>query len=610
MAEIQRTYTFTADLTKGGHRRLDEALETCRGLYNDFLTVRKTAFTALGVSVKGIGQSTPVKQSRVAGDAPTIPAPDARVVFTDSEPRRPYGGMSMTGLGPAQRRRRAEGYGCTVADLEPQGVPNSIRRELDPNERKELAEARRLRNPYRLWRVLWPSDAEAESLQQQYAWARWRHRNDWPALDDVIDRIDDKSSLSDQLTTIRQTDSDLDGIDRRVEMSTVISRLDKAFTAFFDGTKTGRKVGYPRYKGRDRWRTLEITAVANRYMAVREPDGKWRKPDIQHSVGNRRDKVYLLPESNIQFGAKARVNIKGLPPIRFDIRREVPDCQSKLIRITRKARRVQVQLVYNLGKAPETPATEPLRAVGMDAGIALRYALSDGHFEPGRRLDRTRLERLQQRLSRTQRGSNNRRKAQRAVAREWQRVTDSDVNWQHRASTALVKEYDLIAVEDLNIDNMRRSARGTAETPGRNVSAKAGLNRSIGDQAWGRFVQMLAYKAESAGKRVVPVLPQNTSRACPACGVIDGGSRRSQEEFLCTECGYTANADLVGATNVLHRGLAMLGFEPGGISSSHKAGRPGERGKTLSARKGKSAQNTATQSGASLIAAPRLPGFT
>ena len=516
----------------------------------------------------------------------------------------------MTGLGPAQRHRRAEGYGCTVADLEPQGVPHSIRRELDPNERKELTEARRLRNPYRLWRVLWPSDAEAESLQQQYAWARWRHRNDWPALDDALDRIDDKSSLSDQLTAIRQTDSDLDGIDRRVEISTVISRLDKAFTAFFEGIKTGRKVGYPRYKGRDRWRTLEITAVANRYMAVRESGGKWRKPDIQHSVGNRRDKVYLLPESNIQVGAKARINVKGLPPIRFDVRRELPDCQPKLIRITRKARRVQVQLVYNLGEAPEAPAIGPLRAVGMDAGIALRYALSDGHFEPGRRLDRTRLERLQQRLSRTQRGSNNRRKAQRAVAREWQRVTDSDVNWQHRASTALVKEYDLIAVEDLNIDNMRRSARGTAETPGRNVSAKAGLNRSIGEQAWGRFVQMLTYKAESAGKRVVPVPPQNTSRACPACGVIDGGSRRSQEEFICTECGYTANADLVGATNILHRGLAMLGFEPGGISSSHKAGRPGERGKTLSARKGKSAQNTATQSGASLIAAPRLPGFT
>ncbi len=171
MAEVQRTYTFTADLTKGGHRRLDEALETCRRLYNDFLTVRKTAFTALGVSVNGIGQSSPVKQSRAAGDAPTIPAPDARVVFTDSEPRRPYGGMSMTGLGPAQRRRRAEGYGCTVADLEPQGVPHSIRRELNPNERKELAEARRLHNPYRLWRVLWPSDAEAENLQLQYAFA-------------------------------------------------------------------------------------------------------------------------------------------------------------------------------------------------------------------------------------------------------------------------------------------------------------------------------------------------------------------------------------------------------------------------------------------------------
>ena len=265
---------------------------------------------------------------------------------------------------------------------------------------------------------------------------------------------------------------------------------------------------------------------------------------------------------------------------------------------------------YNLGEAPEGPTTAPVHPVGMDAGIALRYALSNGHFELGRRLDRTRLELLQQRLSRAQRGSNNRSKAQKAVAREWQRVTDSDTSWQHRASTALVKEYDLIAVEDLAIDNMRRSARGTAESPGRNVSAKAGLNRGIGEQAWGRFVQMLTYKAERAGKRVVRVPPQNTSRTCPVCGVIDGASRRSQAEFICIECGYTANADLVGATNVLHRGLAMLGFEPGGISAALRGRRPGARGKTLSARKGKSAQNTVTQPETPLIAAPRLPGFT
>ena len=283
------------------------------------------------------------------------------------------------------------------------------------------------------------------------------------------------------------------------------------------------------------------------------------------------------------------------------------------IRITRKARRVQVQLVYNLGEAPETPTSPPERPVSMDAGIAQRYALSDGHFVPGRRLDRTRLERLQRRLSRAKRGSNNRRKAQQAVAREWERVTDSDTNWQHRASTALVQEYDLIAVEDLQIDNMRRSARGTAETPGRNVSAKAGLNRSIGEQAWGRFVQMLTYKAESAGKRLVRVPPHDTSRTCLACGVIDAGSRLTQSEFICVECGYMANADLVGATNVLYRGLAMLGLEPGGIYVGSPQGQlTGVRGKTLSARKGKSAQNTATHTPAEtpLIAAPRLPGFT
>ena len=427
MVEVQRTYTFTASLTKGGHRRLDDALETCRRLYNDFLTARKTAYTALGISLKGTGQSAPVKQNRAAGDRPTIPEPDARVVFVDADPRRPYGGMSMTGLGPAQRRRRAEGYGCTVADLEPAGVPHSIRRDLNPNERKEydelssLLEKGRLRNSYRLWRILWPGDAEEENLKEQYAWSRWRDRQNWPTLEDATAGIEDRSSQDNHLTSIRDADNDIDGISRPLEYETVIARLNKAFAAFFDGIKSGRKVGYPRHKGRNRWRTLDVYAADKPFLKIREPVAKnWCSPDKSRFEGtlHTKNRRYIPPDGNIPVGSKAKVCIKGLPPIRFDIRREIPNCQPLSIRITRKARRVQVQLVYNLGEAPETPTSPPERPVGMDAGIALRYALSDGHFVPGRQLDRTRLERLQQRLSRAKRGSNNRRKAQQAVARE------------------------------------------------------------------------------------------------------------------------------------------------------------------------------------------------
>ncbi len=234
MADVQRTYTFTANLTKGGHRRLDEVLETCRELYNDYLTARKTAYNALGATLNGKSQSAPVKQNRAAGDEPIIPQPDARMVYVNTDPPPIYGGMSMTGLGPAQRKRRAAGYGCTVAELEPPSLPHSIRRELNPGEVKELAAARRSHNSYRLWRALWPSDAEQESLREQYAWTRWRNRNAWPALDDALENIDDKSSLSNHLTAIRKIDPDLEGINRRLEVATVIERLDKAFSAYFD----------------------------------------------------------------------------------------------------------------------------------------------------------------------------------------------------------------------------------------------------------------------------------------------------------------------------------------------------------------------------------------
>jgi putative transposase len=110
---------------------------------------------------------------------------------------------------------------------------------------------------------------------------------------------------------------------------------------------------------------------------------------------------------------------------------------------------------------------------------------------------------------------------------------------------------------------MTRSAKGTVEAPGKNVRQKAGLNRAIAGEAWGRTVTMLEYKAAQRGGIVVKVPAPNTSRRCSACGCITEGSRETQARFVCKEdgCGYEANADTNASCNIDHAaGLVVSGL--------------------------------------------------
>jgi len=117
----------------------------------------------------------------------------------------------------------------------------------------------------------------------------------------------------------------------------------------------------------------------------------------------------------------------------------------------------------------------------------------------------------------------------------------------------------VIRVEDLTIGNMTRSARGTRDNPGRNVMAKAGLNREILASGWGLLVRRLRDKAPG---RVETINPAFTSQRCSACGHMDGNSRESQARFACTACGFACNADVNAARNIAagHAGTARGGL--------------------------------------------------
>jgi transposase len=161
--------------------------------------------------------------------------------------------------------------------------------------------------------------------------------------------------------------------------------------------------------------------------------------------------------------------------------------------------------------------------------------------------ERLRLRRLERTLARAKRGSNRRGQARHAIARLRARETDRRKDWTEKTSTGIARRFDLIRVEDLQIKNMTRSAKGTRQNPGRNVRAKAGLNRGILGSGWGLLVRRLEDKAPG---RVEKINPAFTSQRCSACGQVDRGSRESQAVFRCTACGFAGNADVNAAINI------------------------------------------------------------
>jgi transposase len=144
-------------------------------------------------------------------------------------------------------------------------------------------------------------------------------------------------------------------------------------------------------------------------------------------------------------------------------------------------------------------------------------------------------------------GSKRRAQVKVAVARLRAREADARKDWAEKLSTDLARRFDVIRVEDLQIANMTRSARGTIAAPGRNVRAKAGLNREIFASGWGILIRRLEEKAPG---RVEKINPAYTSQRCSECGHVAGENRESQAVFTCTACRYTVNADVNAARNI------------------------------------------------------------
>jgi putative transposase len=248
--------------------------------------------------------------------------------------------------------------------------------------------------------------------------------------------------------------------------------------------------------------------------------------------------------------------------VRFRRTRAVPEAKSYRVKLDRAGRwHVTFAAVPHPIEGPGTG-----EVVGVDRGVAVSAALSTGEMLTCPRLSterQRRLKRLQRRLARARRGSTRRAQVKSAIAKLRAREADARKDWAEKLSTHLAWRFDVIRIEDLRVRDMTRSAKGTVAKPGRNVRAKAGLNRQILASGWGIFARRLEQKAPG---RVEKVNPAFTSQRCSVCGHVAGENRKSQAVFACTACGSTCNADVNAARNIAagHAVTARGGSPPGG----------------------------------------------
>ena len=222
-----------------------------------------------------------------------------------------------------------------------------------------------------------------------------------------------------------------------------------------------------------------------------------------------------------------------------------PDGQAVKAVVKRVGRRWYAVICY---KVAEPLREHDGRAIGVDRNVG-QVADSEGeiHRMPDLRQLEAKLKRHRRALSRKRKGSKRRKDARRKVTRAARRLANARKAWLHRTSRKLAEKAGTVVIEKLNTRGMTRSARGARDEPGRNVGAKAGLNRGILNTGWSAMEQMLSYKAVE----LVRVPAAFTSQTCSACGMIDADSRRSQESFKCVACGHAQNADLNAARNIL-----------------------------------------------------------
>jgi len=228
------------------------------------------------------------------------------------------------------------------------------------------------------------------------------------------------------------------------------------------------------------------------------------------------------------------------------VHRPIPDgFDIKTVSVTRKADGYYVTLSLDDKTVPTIkPDFNPDNIVGIDVGLIDFYVASDGSRIAApkylRKAER-RLKSAQRRVSRRKKGSNRRKKAIKKLGIQHKKVADTRKDFHFKTANNLLKKYDVITVEKLNIKGL----------------AKSRLAKSVNDAGWGQFISILTVKAENAGLKVVAVNPSGTSQECSSCGNKVKKSL-SQRIHNCPNCKVSLCRDLNAGINIKNRGTHDL----------------------------------------------------
>ena len=289
----------------------------------------------------------------------------------------------------------------------------------------------------------------------------------------------------------------------------LVDRLVDATFRFIRMKKAGEDCGFPRFESFDRVKSLCYPQMGFRF------------------VGNR---LKVTPFGEIKL--KLHRSIKGTV---------------KTLVLKRESSGKWFAILTSEEKDADCHVNQRAK-VGIDLGLSKLATLSDGSVIANPRHIKKRERKiavLGRRLSKKKKGSQNRRKAKVKLARVYERLANSRLDFLHKTSLALVRKYSVISLENLNVKDM--------------VQEKYG--KQINDAGWGMLASMLCYKAGSAGCRVVFVNPEGTTQQCSRCGSTVRKSLKDRVH-VCPVCGLVIDRDLNAAHNILNRStVGHTGFE-------------------------------------------------